>query len=481
MSLLVISRVMGGLLCFFSLTFLIPLVVSLIYSDGEWTHFLSSLVITMGAGLLLWLPARYERKALRARDSFVIVAFFWAGLGLVGALPFIFGSHLSVVDAVFEAVSGLTTTGATMIVGLDNLPPSILWYRQQLQWVGGAGVIVLAVAILPLLGVGGMQLFKAETPGPMKDEKLTPRITHTARYLWYIYLGLTLACGLSYWIAGMTLFDAITHSFATVSTGGFSTHDASLSHFNSPVIEIIAEVFMLLGGINFAVHFVAFTKFRVRQYFGDSEVRVFLIIVAIATGLVTSTLWLTGKYTDGLQALRYASFQVITVITSTGFATDNFSAWPLFLPVFMMFIGFIGGCAGSTAGGIKVVRVMLLAKQGAREIMGVIHQYGVIPVKLGGRVMNERILAAVYGFFSVYVGTFVILMLIMLATGLDQVTAFSAVATCMNNLGPGLGQVASNFVDINPVAKITAVFAMLLGRLEVFTMLVLLSPAFWRK
>ena len=475
------ARVLGIFLMLFSFSLLPPLAVSRWYGDGEAPHFLYSMFAIFAAGLVLWLPSRGRHVELRNRDGFLVVAFYWIGLGLLGALPFMFGPHLSYVDSVFEAVSGFTTTGATVIVGLDALPPSILYYRAQLQWLGGMGIIVLAVAILPMLGIGGMQLFRAETPGPMKDDKLTPRITHTARALWLIYFALTIACALALWLAGMTPFDAVIHSFAALSTGGFSSHDDSIGYFKSPLIDYILTLFMLLGGINFSVHFMAWRGRDVLQYWRDTEVRGFLWIVGVTSAVITAVLYLKGEYPTLPEAFRYATFQVVSVITTTGFGTANLSQWPLMTPVLLMFIGFIGGCAGSTAGGMKVVRVLLLAKQAMREMFFLVYPKGLRPIKLGSRVLPERTIQAVWGFFSLYVATFVVLMVAMMAIGVDQVTAFSAVATCINNVGPGLGQVAANFHDVSDGVKIISTVAMLLGRLEIFTMLVILSPAFWRR
>lgn len=476
-----VARTLGLLLILFSSTFLPPMLVSLYYNDGEIFHFFYSMVVTAALGTLLWFPARKNHAPLRSVDGFVIVSFFWIGLGMLGALPLVFGPHLSFVDATFEAISGFTTTGATVITGLDQLPHSILYYRSQLQWLGGAGVMVLAVAILPLLGIGGMQLFRAETPGPFKDEKLTPRIIHTARALWLIYAGLTAACALAFHLAGMSVFDAVCHSFSALSTGGFSTHDASFGWFHSPVIEVIGTIFMLLGAMNFAVHFIAWRHRSVLQYFRDSEVRTFLGVVVVIMAGVTLALWATGQYPTLLQSLRYTSFEIASIITSTGFGIANFTVWPLGLPIFLMLISFIGGCAGSTAGGMKVIRLMLVTKQSSRELTRLVHPRMVRPIKVGGRVINERALDSIWGFFAVYILTFLGLMLLLLTTGTDPVTAFSAIATCINNLGPGLGKVATDFQSLTSFGKIIASAAMLLGRLEIFTILVLLSPAFWRR
>lgn len=396
-------------------------------------------------------------------------------------MPLYLAEHpgLSYTDAFFESLSGWTTTGATVITGLDELPESILWYRQQLQWLGGMGIIVLAVAVLPMLGIGGMQLFRAETPGPVKDSKLTPRITETAKALWYIYLSLTIACAAAYWFAGMSLFDAIGHSFATVAIGGFSTHDASLGYFNSPTIEAIAMIFMLISVLNFGLHFYAWKNKSIVHYFMDSEFKFLLSIIFGGAALTVSALWLTDTYTL-TDSIRNGLFQLVSVATTTGFGTAGFAEWPVFLPVLLFMMAFIGGCAGSTGGGMKVIRILLIYKQGIREILRLIHPNAIIPVKINKRTVNDRVLESVWGFFSVYILTYMVMMVALLATGLDHVTAFSAVGACLNNLGPGLGDVAAHYGNISDVAKWILSITMLLGRLEIFTFLVLMSPAFWR-
>ncbi len=476
-----IQRLIGMLLMAFSITMLPPIGVSLWYQDGESEHFLLTLLLTFVSGIALWLPVHRHRVELRIRDGFIIVALFWTVMSVLSAVPFLFSPHLRFTDAVFESVSGFTTTGATVIIGLDKLPQSILYYRQQLQWLGGMGIIVLAVAIFPVLGVGGMQLYRAETPGPMKDEKLTPRIAHTARALWLIYLGLTIACALAFWLAGMDLFDAIGHSFSTIATGGFSTHDASLGYFESPLIELLASLFMLLGGINFAIHFKAWRGQSLLYYLRDAEVFSFLVIVAGLSALVTALLWLAGEYSNPFTALRYAAFQVISIITTTGFTTASFADWPSFLPALLIYISFIGGCAGSTAGGMKVVRVVLLLKQVLREVEKLVHPRGVISVKLGDRSMGDAVMNAIWGFFVLYVFSTTTLTLLMIGTGMDTLSAYSAVATCLNVTGPGLGEVTSNFATVSPAGKWISVFTMLLGRLEMYTLFVLLMPAFWKQ
>ena len=478
----VILRILGILLMVFSLTQVPPIAVSIYFQDGSMHEFTVAFAITLLTGFAIWLPVHNVRQDLRTRDGFLITVLFWTVLALAGSLPLqlSLSPHLSFTDAFFESLSGLTTTGATVMTGLDELPPSILYYRQQLQWFGGMGIIVLAVAILPMLGIGGMQLYRAETPGPVKDSKLTPRITETAKALWYIYLSLTILCAAGYWLAGMDLFDAIGHSFATVAIGGFSTHDASIGYFDSPIIEAICIVFMILSGVNFGLHFVAWRQRSLMHYLTDPEVRFYLLLLIGITALTFIVLVTTRTY-EPLEGIRKAAFMVVSIATTTGFPTADFAHWPAMLPVMLFVAAFAGGCAGSTGGGMKVIRILLIIKQGYRELLRLIHPNGVIHVKLGQRPVSDRVLEAVWGFFSVYLLVFIVMMIALLATGLDQVTAWSAVGAALNNLGPGLGDVATHFGDINTTAKWILCLAMLLGRLEVFTLLVMFSPAFWRR
>ena len=476
-----IQRIIGVLLTIFSFTMLPPVLVAWLYDEGTMRIFLTTFTATLVAGAVLWLPVRKDKLDLRLRDGFLVVVMFWVVLGIFGAIPFLYNPGLPVVDAVFESLSGLTTTGATVIVGLDNLPYSVLYYRQQLQWLGGMGIIVLAVAILPMLGIGGMQLYRAETPGPIKDNKLTPRITETAKALWYIYLGLTVLCAGAYWIAGMTLFDAIAHSFSTVAIGGYSTHDASIGYFNSTLIEMVAVVFMLLAGVNFALHFLAWRNLSLKPYISDPEFKTYVTFLGITALITTSYLYYSGTFSTPGSALHHGIFQAVSIGTTTGFTTAQYHIWPTFLPVLLLLSSFIGGCAGSTGGGLKVMRVLLLLKQGVREIKRLIHPNGQFLVKVGGKALSPEVMDSIWGFFSLYVICFTTMSLVLAATGLDLVTSFSAVAACINNLGPGLGEVGANYANINPVAKAVLCLAMLLGRLEIFTLLVLFTPTFWRK
>jgi len=478
----VVQRILGLLLMMFSLTMLPPVLFSVYYNDHSWLPFVEGFAITLVAGFVCWLPVHGSKKDLRLRDGFLVVAAFWTVLGTAGAAPLYFSDVLSLsfTDAVFESMSGLTTTGATVLTGLDELPVSILYYRQQLQWLGGMGIIVLAVAVLPMLGVGGMQLYRAETPGPVKDTKLTPRITETAKALWYVYLAFTITCMVGYWIAGMGWFDALCHAFSTVAIGGFSTHDASIAYFDSASIDLIAVFFMFVAGINFSLHFFAWRYVSIRHYFKDPEFRAYSVILMVVSSVVIGALFVYRGFDDPFDTFLDGLFQSVSIATTTGFTTDSFALWPAALPVLLIFASFIGGSAGSTAGGIKVIRCLLVYKQGVREIVRLVHPNAEIPVKLGNKAVPSRVVEAVWGFFSVYFIVFSGMLLAMMSTGLDQVTAFSAVAATLNNLGPGLGGVASGFMDLSDAAKWISVAGMLLGRLEIFTLLVLITPTFWR-
>jgi trk system potassium uptake protein TrkH len=478
----VVQRILGLLLMMFSITMLPPVLFSVYYDDQSWLPFIEGFAISFAAGFLCWLPVHRSKKDLRLRDGFLVVAAFWTVLGTAGAAPLYFSDALSLsfTDAVFESMSGLTTTGATVLTGLDDLPVSILYYRQQLQWLGGMGIIVLAVAVLPMLGVGGMQLYRAETPGPVKDTKLTPRITETAKALWYVYLAFTITCMIGYRIAGMGWFDALCHAFSTVAIGGFSTHDASIAYFNSPAIDLVCVFFMFVAGINFSLHFFAWRYVSIKHYFQDPEFRAYSFILIVLSAVVIGALFTYRGFDAPFDTFLDGLFQSVSIATTTGFTTESFALWPAALPALLIFASFVGGSAGSTAGGIKVIRWLLVYKQGVREIVRLVHPSAEIPVKLGNKAVPSRVVEAVWGFFSVYIIVFGVMLLAMMSTGLDQVTAFSAVAATLNNLGPGLGGVASGFMDLSDAAKWISVAGMLLGRLEIFTLLVLITPTFWR-
>ena len=478
----IIARILGLLLMLFSASLLPPIAVASYYSEGTQGAFFLAFAITFSVGMTVWLPYCRRQADLRTRDGFLITVLFWLVLGLVGAIPLMLVEplNLSFTNAVFESISGLTTTGSTVITGLDDLPKSILYYRQQLQWLGGIGIVVIAVAIMPMLGIGGMQLYRAETPGPVKDNKLTPRITETAKALFLIYLALTVVCALSYWAAGMSLFDAIGHSFSTVAIGGFSTHDASIGFFDNSAITIICVIFMVISGINFGLHFLAWNRFSIRHYFSDPEARMYLTMLAVGALIVCCYLYWTQTY-GATDAFFYGVFQLVSLMTTTGFATTDYSLWPTFVPFLLIFLSFFGACAGSTGGGVKVGRMLIMARQGFREMYRLIHPNAVVPLKLKDRRVSERVADAIWAFFGAYLAIFYGIVLTLLASGLDYVTAWSATAAALNNLGPGLGDVSAHYGGINAFAKWVLCGGMLLGRLEIFTLLVLFSPAFWRR
>ena len=458
------------------MSFVVPLAVAIFYGDSLIAVFGSGMFILVLLGFLSWFFTKDNKQELSLSDGFVITVLFWLVLSVSGSIPFVlFG--FSVVDSFFESMSGITTTGATVIAGLDDLPRSLLIYRQLLQWLGGMGLIVLAIAVMPLLGIGGGQLFKTQTPGPMSEQRLTPRITSTARALWSIYLALTVLCIFAYRFAGMDYFDAVSHAFSTVSIGGFSTHDLSIGYFNSLSVEIVCMIFMLLSAMSFAVHYSAVYRRQVLKYFYDPELRFFISLLVTILALVCLSL----INHDINNPIRKGLFQTISILTTTGFLTDNYSAWPGYIS-FMLLVGaFMGACSGSVGGGIKSWRILIMLKHAYKQIFKIIHPNSINTIKLGKKVVDSNVSEAVWGFFSIYIISFMILFLLVLATGLDFMTAFSAVGACLNNLGPGLGEIASNYASVPSTTKTLLCFAMILGRLEIFTFLVVLMPAFWRR
>lgn len=494
---MIIGKILGLLLAVFSVIATAPaIIVALIYQENTLLNFAASFATLFLTGALLWSLCKEAKSELRNRDGFLITVLFWTVLGFAGCLPLVLDSNLdlSLVDAIFESVSGLTTTGATVIAGLDDLPKSLLFYRQLLQWMGGIGIIVLAMAVLPFLGVGGMQLYRAETPGPMKDARLAPRIVTTAAALFSIYSALTLACAVSYYWAGMNAFDAISHAFSTIAIGGFSTKDASIGYWDSAAIETVAMIFMVLAGLNFALHFASYKSLRsgiapgwgrvrrwpsLTHYWRDTESRGYLLFLLALSVIVVVVLIQTDTY-EPVEALRKGAFEAISVATTTGFATADYASWPTFLPFLLLFSAFAGACAGSTGGGIKQIRMLLLFKQGFREVRQLIHPNAVIPVKVGGKTVPENVVSSIWGFLAAYIFVFALLMLTMIALGSDPITAYSSVGATLNNLGPGLGEVALNYSSLGGAEKMVLCLAMLLGRLELFTLLVILTPEFWR-
>lgn len=475
-----VIRVVGLLLVFVSLGFLPPLVFGVYAADGTAIPFAFSLVAVATIGATMYWPLRANRRELRVADGFLVVVACWGAVAVAGSLPLMLVLDIGLADAVFESTSGITTTGATVLVGLDDMPSSIRWYRQQLQWMGGLGIIVLAVAILPMLRIGGMEIYKAEVTGPVKENRLTPRIAQTAKALWLIYIGLTLICALALWAAGMSLFDAVTHAFSTVSTAGFSTHDASVGYFDSALIDGLLVLFMFVSAMNFALHFLALRRASAQAYLGDPELRLFALLLIGISILITLLLWRQGVYEDFWQSLRYAVFQAVSYTTTTGFGTADVYLWPGTLPLLLILISGLGGCAGSTTGGFKIVRVYLVSKQGLRELKRLIHPRSVVPLKLGGRTLNPEVANAVWGFVSLYIVCIVVLTLIVSSIENDLVTSVSVVFSAMNNLGPALGEAGANWGGLSNATKWLMSFAMLLGRLEIFTVLVLLTPTYWR-
>jgi trk system potassium uptake protein len=477
-----IQRVLGIIVAASSLSKLPPALLGYAWGDGTGRIFFTSFALSLAIGLALWLPVRRISYQLRLRDGFLIVTLTWLLASLVSALPFMYAPpYLSFTQAMFEATSGLTTTGATVIVGLDDLPRSVLFYRQLLQFVGGMGIVILAVAILPMLRIGGTQLFRAESAGLTRDTKLTPRIAETAKALWAIYMGLTALCAAAYWVGGMSFFDAVCHAMATVSTAGFSTYDASFGHFDSALLDWIAIFFMAIGGMNFGLHFVAWRRATMAPYYGDSELRNYLRIILGASLIVGSALWFGGTFASAGESFRHATFQVVSNLTTTGFGTVGFHEWAGVAPLLLVGLAFIGGCAGSTASGIKVARVVMVLRQGFREVKQLVHPKGKFLVKMGGRPVSESVVLSVSGFLAIYMLCFVVLVLGMNLTGLDILSSFGAAVATLTNLGPGLGDVASNFAEVNDGAVWLGTAAMIMGRLEVFSVLVLLTPSFWRE
>ena len=483
MQISIVAKTIGLLLMVFSFAQVPPLIIDLIYAEGEYLSFVYSFALTVLGGLVLWWPFKEVKKDFRLREGVLIVVCFWIVLSLFGTLPFLITdsiSDLSFSEAFFESMSGLTTTGATVLSQLDELPKSILFYRQQLQWLGGMGIIVLAVAVLPLLGVGGMELYHAESSGIAKD-RLTPKLRNTAIALWKIYLSLTVLCALGYFLSGMSIFDAISHSFSTVAIGGFSTHDGSIGYFNSAAIETIAMFFMFLAGINFSLHFVAWNNRSLLDYIKDSEFKTYSMVLICSSIIVIIALSLNGQYGSANETLRHSLFQTISIATTTGFTSQNYSSWPAAIPVFLIMMSFIGACVGSTGGGIKVVRILVMFRLGMKEINKFIRPNAQVSVKLNKSSINEKALVSVLGFFSLYAISFFLILMLLMFAGLDQVTAYSATAATMNNLGPGLGDVAQNYGSVGEAAKWILSFSMLIGRLEVLTIIAIFHRAFWRQ
>ncbi|HEV7800883.1 MAG TPA: potassium transporter TrkG [Burkholderiales bacterium] len=475
--------VLGLIAMAMSVSYLLPLGVSLWTGDGTARVFAGSLAVNFISGLLLWLLTRRHRRELQLREGILFIAIVWTGGALFACVPLFLAIDLSFTDAYFEAMSALTATGATLLSGLDKLAPSLNVWRAELQWLGGMGVIVLVVAVLPMIGVGGRQITKAEIPGPMKDEQLTPRMTQTAKGLWIVYFALTFACFVSYKLAGMSWLDALIHSFTTLSLGGFSSHDGSIGYYDSIAIEIVAIVFMTLAGINFATHFRIWQARGLAPARNDSELPYYLLVLGFSVAGITAFLWLKGVYPDLLTAFRHAAFNTISVATNTGYATVDYAQWPVFAPLWLMFLGTFAACSGSAGGGIKMIRAIILFRQMSRELSKLAHPNAVSPLKIQNKVIPNQVVFAVLAFFFAWLATLVGTTLILTLSGLDVLTAFSASVASLNNIGPGLHEIgpAANFSILTDFQTWVCSITMLLGRLELLTVLVIFTPAFWRR
>jgi trk system potassium uptake protein TrkH len=465
------------LVILFSFSFIFPIIVSLIYKDAAITIFIRTFLIVFMIGFIGWLISRKHNKDLNQKDGFLIITLFWLVLSIAGSIPFVL-SGMSYMDAFFEAMSGITTTGATVISNLQSLPESMLLYRQLLQWMGGMGLIVLAIAVMPLLGIGGGQLYKTEIPGAMNDQKLTPRIKETAQALWLLYLVLTILCAFLYFLAGMSVFDAIAHSLSTVSIGGFSTYDQSIGHFNNGLIETVCVVFMLLSALSFALHYAAFYMKRPLKYFYDPELRFFvsILLLIFASAMLINYLSISEGAT-----IRELLFHTVSIVTTTGFTIGDSSQWNPSIGFLLLIGAFIGACSGSVGGGIKSWRVLIMINYAYINLKKMIHPSAVISLKIGTKNIENDVAASVWGFFSIYVISFMILLLGLVVSGLDFESSFSAIGACLNNLGPGLSSVAQTYESVSPAGKGILAFAMILGRLEIFTLLLLFTPMFWKR
>ena len=477
MNLKAIINLFSILVLLFSLSYVFPIVVSLVFNDNSLYLFLPTFIFVGALGLIGFFFTKEVQRDLSAKDGFVIIVMFWLVLSLAGSIPF-YLSGMSPIDSFFESMSGITTTGATVISNIETLPESLKFYRQLLQWMGGMGLIVLAIAVMPLLGIGGGQLFKTDIPGAMGEQRLTPRIQETAKALWSIYFGLTILCAILYAIAGMSFFDAVSHAMSTVSIGGFSTYNNSIGHFNNLTIEIICMVFMLLSAMSFALHYFSIYKSKSLKYFYDPELKFFVSILLIIFILALSINILSGQSN---LSLRELAFHTVSTVTTTGFGVSDTSTWSFSISFLLLIGAFVGACSGSVGGGVKSWRVMIMLNHAYSNIVKMIHPNSVVTLKVGTKSVDDNVATSVWGFFSIYVISFVILLLAVLISGLDLETAFSSVGACLNNLGPGLGMVSDNYSEINSFAKGVLAFSMLLGRLEIFTLLIILTPMFWAK
>ena len=476
-----ISKILGTGLILFSAIQLFPIIISLIYNEQNYLSFLESSLITFVSGLFLY-GVNYSKdyEDLKIRDGFLLIVLLWFIFSIFASIPFLLKTNpLTIVNAYFEAVSGLTTTGATIFVNLDNELKSILFYRALLQWVGGLGIVVLALALFPILGIGGMQLYRGEASNPVNNNKLRPKMAETAKSLWFIYLFLTILCFFCYRFSGMTNFDAVTHAFTTIAIGGFSNYDNSFAYFSNNFIYLFASVFMFLSAISFSLHFVAFNKIDITGYFKDKELRFYATIIFVSFILIFIVLQSTNS-NGNFDTLILSVFQTISFATTTGFVSTDQSSLPLFIPYLLIALAGMGACAGSTGGGLKAIRVYILFRQAKNELKKLIHPSSVIPLKIGDNVIDKEISDSVWGFVSVYLFALFFGILLILATGINIETAFSTIFSCLNNLGPALGDASENYASLNDASKIILSFTMILGRLEIYTLLVLFTTFFWR-
>ncbi len=478
-----IVHVLSKLAALYAVLLLVPTLVSYLYHDSAFNAFAGTALATLAGSTTVWAATRKHDRELRPRDGFTLVFLLWLGFAAISALPFyLYFPNISYTDAFFEAVSGLTTTGATVMSSLDTLAPSLNFWRHMMNWLGGMGIIVLAVAILPMLGVGGTQLFKAEIPGIDKDSKMAPRISQTAKRLWLVYLTFTLLTCMGLKWAGMGWFDAVCHAMSAFSLGGFSTHDASIAFFDSPAIEAVLIAATLLGAVNFASHFAMAREKSPKPYWRDEEARAMLTILAASIAAASIYMWQQGYYTP-LEALRYVGFNFVSIGLANGFANADFATWPLLVTLWMFFLSNVLANTGSMGGGIKMARALVLAKFSLREVSLLLHPNAVRTVKLNRRSISDRTAMAVMAFIFVYFMTVVIFTLGLLASGMDFITALSATIACITNAGPGLGAVgpADNYAALSGLQKWMCAAVMLLGRLEIFTVFILFTPDYWKK
>ena len=460
---------------------LIPILIGLIYGEAYFTHFLTTFLVSFTLGAIVWQATSRGDKAIQTRDGFMVAVLFWVIFSVISTMPLYFDSRLSLslTDALFEGVSGITTTGASVLNDIDNLPKSILYYRAQLNFLGGLGIIVLAVAVMPFLGIGGAKLYQSEMPGPMKEEKFTPRLVDTARNLWVIYSGLALGCCISYYVAGMGWFDALCHSLSTVSLGGFSTHGSSLGFYNSPAIELVGGVYSILAAVNFSLYFVAISRRSLRPILANSEFRFFSLILSLVVGVTCLELYRTGAF-GARDALVHGFFQAVSIMTDNGLGAADYPSWPSHVVLLLLGASFFGGCVGSTCGGIKALRFLLLYRQGSREIRQLVHPNGIFLTKVGGQSVSDRVMQSVWSLFFFYIFFACLFVWGLMLIGHDFTTAFGTVAACLNNMGVGYGDTASGFGTLKDQAKWLMCLAMLFGRLEIFPILIVFSRTFRR-